>query len=74
MTAEPNFEISVLEGEIEGTEKMIEDISQKIVILENQKNRLTYVLEVFNDTLKGLSESPQQGVMTLESSSCATES
>ncbi len=69
-----DYKAIVLEGEIDGTEKMIEDISEKIDILQQQKHRLTYVVEVFKSSLEKLSDEPQQGEMSLENSSSATES
>lgn len=65
MADEITFENSVLEGEIKGTEEMVEEITHKIEILLAQKDRLEYVVQVFKEALWSACNTPQQGEMTL---------
>jgi len=74
MAEEINFESSVLEGEIKGTEEMVEEISQKIELLLAQRDRLEYVVQVFKDALKSADEAPRQGEMSLADASENTKS
>lgn len=74
MTDESNFEGNVLEQEIKGTEEMIEEITRKIDLLLAQKDRLEYVVQVFEEALKSANEAPQQGEMALADASENTKS